>query len=131
MLYATSYCGQPHRLDLIDVSVAVLAGRGLSSSGLLAGRLAPVQGFLEFLFVFIPCGGWDGRGSCRLVPYDHRGRVRLDDQILDHPACLIGGSFRGRLIRIPPFQGEFIDLAYSGADSPEPETSPAGTGVPS
>jgi hypothetical protein len=34
------------------------------------------------------------------VPHDHRDRVRLDDQVLGQPACLIGSGLRGRLIRV-------------------------------
>jgi hypothetical protein len=34
------------------------------------------------------------------VPHDHRDRVRLDDQVLSQPARLVGGSFRGCLIRV-------------------------------
>jgi hypothetical protein len=34
------------------------------------------------------------------VPHDHGDRVRLDDQVLGQPACLVGGGFRSRLIRV-------------------------------
>src|SRR5690242_13521523 len=34
------------------------------------------------------------------IPHDHRDRVRLDDQVLGQPPGLVGGSVRGRHVRV-------------------------------